>query len=517
MHSIDQQLARLNQATVLCVGDLMLDDFVYGEVTRISPEAPAPVLAVTRSELVVGGGGNVARNLASLGVRCFFVGVVGEDDSSSHLMRALAAEPLIEPHLVVDATSPTTRKVRFVSEHYSTHLLRADWELAKTINAATEKAVIDRALALLPDVASLVLSDYAKGVLTPLVIRTLIDAARKLGKPVIVDPKGKDFAIYRGATLITPNRHELAEAVRCAAVTDAEIVAAAAELNRLVGSEAVLVTRSEEGMTFVPAAGAAIHVAAYPVKVRDVSGAGDTVVAVLAAMLATAKEFEPAVRAANAAAAVVVGKRGTATLSVAELRSRLLPASSLAAEEKIIFDWSVLDERLQEWRRRGLRVGFTNGCFDLLHRGHVKLLAQARAACDRLVVGLNDDASVRRLKGDSRPLQDVHSRAEVLAALEAVDLVAVFGEDTPLALIERVRPQVLVKGGDYRREDVVGHDLVEAAGGETILVDLVPGHSTTALVHRSVAPKSPDNKPSAGKPPEEAKRAPIKAKKKSKV
>ena len=512
MQSIDQQLARLNQATVLCVGDLMLDDFVYGEVTRISPEAPAPVLAVTRSELVVGGGGNVARNLASLGVRCFFVGVVGEDDSSSSLMRALAAEPLIEPHLVVDATRPTTRKVRFVSEHYSTHLLRADWELAKTINAATEKAVIDRALALLPDVASLVLSDYAKGVLTPLVIRTLIDAARKLGKPVIVDPKGKDFAIYRGATLITPNRHELADAARRTAVTDAEIVAAAAELNRLVGSEAVLVTRSEEGMTFVPAAGPAIHVPAYPVKVRDVSGAGDTVVAVLAAMLAMEKDFEPAVRAANAAAAVVVGKRGTATLSVAELRSRLLPASSLAAEEKIIFDWSVLDERLQEWRRRGLRVGFTNGCFDLLHRGHVKLLAQARAACDRLVVGLNDDASVRRLKGDSRPLQDVHSRAEVLAALEAVDLVAVFGEDTPLALIERVRPQVLVKGGDYRREDVVGHDLVEAAGGETILVDLVPGHSTTALVHRSAAPERPGNKPPA-KPPEEAKQAPVKARK----
>jgi D-beta-D-heptose 7-phosphate kinase/D-beta-D-heptose 1-phosphate adenosyltransferase len=498
MNNIDRQLARLDQATVLCIGDLMLDDFVYGEVTRISPEAPVPVLAVTRSELVVGGGGNVARNLAALGASCVFVGVVGEDDSSSKLMRALAVESLIEPHLVVDATRPTTRKVRFVSEHFSTHLLRADWELAKTIGPAIEKAVIDRALALLPDAASVVLSDYAKGVLTPLVIRTLIDAARKLGKPVIVDPKGKDFSIYRGATLITPNRHELAEASRRPAVTDAEIVSAAAELNRIVASEAVLVTRSEEGMTLVPAGGAPIHVPAYAVKVRDVSGAGDTVVAVLAAMLATEKDFEPAVRAANAAAAVVVGKRGTATLSVAELRSRLLPPASLAAEEKVIFDWSVLDERLQEWRRRGLRIGFTNGCFDLLHRGHVALLAQARAACDRLVVGLNDDASVRRLKGDSRPVQDVHSRAEVLAALEAVDLVAVFGEDTPLKLIERVRPQVLVKGGDYRREEVVGHDLVEAAGGETMLVDLVPGHSTTALVRRSASPSS-SNRPAGSK------------------
>ena len=509
MHNIDQKLARLDQATVLCIGDLMLDDFVYGEVTRISPEAPAPVLAVTRSELVIGGGGNVVRNLASLGAHCFFVGVVGEDDSSASLMRALAAEPLIEPHLVVDATRPTTRKVRFVSEHFSTHLLRADWELAKTISPAIEKNVIDRALALLPDVASVVLSDYAKGVLTPRVIRTVIDAARKLGKPVIVDPKGKDFSIYRGATLITPNRHELADATRRSAVTDAEIVSAAAELNRIVGSDAVVVTRSEEGMTFVPASGPPIHVPAYPVKVRDVSGAGDTVVAVVAAMLAIEREFEPAVRAANAAAAVVVGKRGTATLSIAELHARLLPASSLAAEEKIIFDWSVLDERLQEWRRRGLRIGFTNGCFDLLHRGHVTLLAQARAACDRLVVGLNDDASVRRLKGDSRPLQDVHSRAEVLAALEAVDLVAVFGDDTPLALIERVRPQVLVKGGDYRREDVVGHELVEAAGGETILIDLVPGHSTTALVRRSAPSKPTNGLPSSGRS-EEEKPTPVK-------
>jgi D-beta-D-heptose 7-phosphate kinase/D-beta-D-heptose 1-phosphate adenosyltransferase len=515
MQTFDQQLASLDGITVLCVGDLMLDDFVYGEVSRISPEAPAPVLAVTRSELVVGGGGNVARNLAALGVHCAFVGVVGEDDASGKLMRALAAEPLIEPHLVVDATRPTTRKVRFVSEHFSTHLLRADWELARTIAAPVEKAVIDRALAVLPEASSVVLSDYAKGVLTPRVIRTVIEAARKLGKPVIVDPKGKDFSIYHGTTVITPNRHELAEATRRKAVTDAEIVTAAAELNQTVGSDAVLVTRSEEGMTLVPAQGTPIHVPAYPVKVRDVSGAGDTVVAVLAAMLGTQAEFEGAMRAANAAAAVVVSKRGTATVSLAELRARMLPAASLAFEEKIVFDWSVLDERLDEWRRRGLRIGFTNGCFDIFHRGHVKLLTEARAACDRLVVGLNDDASVRRLKGESRPLQDVHARAEVLAALEAVDLVVAFGEDTPLKLIERVRPQVLVKGSDYRREDVVGHDVVEGWGGKTVLVDLLPGHSTTALVRRSAATGEPAGNPLEPADVKTAKSAP--ARRKSKV
>ena len=238
-------------------------------------------------------------------------------------------------------------------------------------------------------------------------------------------------------------------------------------------------------MTLVARGAPAVHIPAEPVKVIDVSGAGDTVVAVLALLLATGADFEAATRAANAAGAVVVGKRGTATVSAAELRARLLPAATRAPEEKIVFDWSVLDDRLTQWRRAGLRIGFTNGCFDLLHPGHVKLLAEARAACDRLIVGLNDDASVRRLKGKSRPVQEVHSRAEVLAALEAVDLVVVFAEDTPLKLLERVRPTVLVKGGDYRRDQVVGAELVEAAGGSVLLVDLVPGYSTTRIVDRS--------------------------------
>jgi D-beta-D-heptose 7-phosphate kinase/D-beta-D-heptose 1-phosphate adenosyltransferase len=485
MFNFENALKLMPEQTVICVGDPMLDDFVYGEVARISPEAPAPVLAVTRSELVVGGAGNVARNIAALGARCIFVGVVGDDEAGQALAARLRDDPLIEAHLIVDRSRVTTRKVRFVSERHSTHLLRADWELARPIEGDTEQAVIDRALAALPRAASVVLSDYAKGTLTPRVIRTLIDAARALRKPVIVDPKGKDFAIYRGATLVTPNQHELAEVARHPVASDADIATAAATLNDLVGSEAVLVTRSEAGMSLVPARGQPVHVAAYPVKVRDVSGAGDTVVAVLAVMLAADAGLEPAMRAANAAAAVVVGKRGTATVSAAELRGRILPAASLAPEEKIVFDWSVLDERLSEWR--GLRIGFTNGCFDLLHPGHIRLLAGARAACDRLVVGLNDDASVKRLKGEERPVQHVHARAEVLAALEAVDLVVVFGQDTPLELLRRVRPRVLAKGGDYRLEDVVGRELVEGDGGEVILIELVPGFSTSGIVRKSRA------------------------------
>jgi len=484
MFDFDKHLSDLAHQTVLCVGDLMLDEFVYGEVSRISPEAPTPVIACRRSELMVGGAGNVARNLVSLGTKCIFVGVVGDDDAGRALTAALADAPLIEFELVVDAARATTRKVRFVSEHHSTHLLRADWENAGPVNQAAEDALIGHAMAAMPAAGAVVLSDYAKGALTPRVIRAVIDGANALGKPVVVDPKGRDYSIYRGATLITPNRQELAEATHRTARTDDEIALAAAELGRALGARAVLVTRSEAGMTLV-GEGAPVHVPAYPVRVRDVSGAGDTVVAVLAAMLAMGADFESAMRAANAAAAVVVGKRGTATLTVAELRSRILPAASLAPEEKIVFDWAQIEEHLGPWRKQGLRIGFTNGCFDLLHPGHVRLLAAARAACDRLVLGLNGDASVKRLKGPSRPVQNVQARAEVLAALEAVDLVVVFDEDTPAELITRVKPAVLVKGGDYSREQVVGGDFVEALGGEVILVDLVPGHSTTTMIKRA--------------------------------
>lgn len=485
MQDFEALSARFASQTVLCIGDLMLDDFVYGEVSRISPEAPAPVIAVSRSEIVVGGAGNVARNIASLGARCIFVGMIGNDEAAHTLTSALAHEKLIEALLVVDATRPTTRKVRFVSEHFSTHLLRADWEFAQAAAADVEQQLIDKALAALPRADVVVLSDYAKGVLTRRVIGEVIAAARKLGKPVIVDPKSADLSLYRGATLLTPNRKELGEATRHRVGSEAEIVEAVRSIASEVEAEAVLVTRSEQGMSLVPRAGEPIHVPAYPVRVRDVSGAGDTVIAVFAVVMAAGGNFETALRAANAAAAVVVGKRGTATTTIDELRARILPHAVLAAEEKIAGGMAELDEQVRAWKRQGLRIGFTNGVFDLLHPGHVKVLTQARAACDRLVVGLNSDASVKRLKGPERPVQNGRARAEVLAALEAVDLVVMFEDDTPLKLIEQIRPNVLVKGGDYTRATIVGADIVEAAGGEVVVVDLAAGMSTTSLIERS--------------------------------
>lgn len=485
MFSFDALLQAIARQTVLCVGDLMLDEFVYGEVSRISPEAPAPVIAVQRSETNIGGAGNVARNIAAIGARCIFVGLIGDDATGRFLESELGSESRIEPVLVRDGSRPTTRKVRFVSEHFSTHMLRADWETASPAAADIEQRLLDAILPQLARADIVLLSDYAKGVLTARVIRDTIDAAKKLGKRVIVDPKSANFAIYRGATLLTPNRKEFTAATRSAAATDDEIAAAAQDAMALAECEAMLVTKSEHGMTLVPRGGEPIHVPALPVKVRDVSGAGDTVAAVLAVVLASGANWATAMRAASAAAAVAVSKNGTAVVTPAELRRRILPHASLAAEEKIIGSDEELDERLKQWRREGLRVGFTNGCFDILHPGHVKVLTAARGACDRLIVGLNSDASVRRLKGESRPVQHERARAEVLAALEAVDLVAIFEEDTPLRLITRIEPSVLVKGGDYTREQVVGHEIVAAKGGDVLLVDVLPGFSTTSLVARA--------------------------------
>lgn len=485
MFDFERQIPALRRQTVLCIGDVMLDDFVYGDVSRISPEAPAPVIAVRREDMIIGGAGNVARNLASLGARCILVGVIGKDTAGATLKAAFTEHRTIRPVLVADASRPTTRKLRFVSEHHSAHLLRADWEDARPVDPRIEAALIERALAALPRAGAVVLSDYAKGVLTPKLVRAVIERAAKLKKPVIVDPKGIDFSVYRGATVVTPNRKELAEATHRSVATLDEVNAAAAVLARTTASKAVLVTLSEDGMALCMRGRPLIHAPAFPVKVRDVSGAGDTVVAVLSLLLASGVGFEDAMRTANAAASVVIGKPGTATVSAAELRARILPAAALAPEEKIVFDWRSLDERLGVWRAQDQRIGFTNGVFDLLHPGHVKVLAQARAACDRLVVGLNSDASVKRLKGPERPIQSEHARAEVLAALEAVDLVAVFEQDTPLELIRRVRPSVLVKGGDYRRDQVVGREIVDAQGGEVLLVDLVEGHSTTRIVETS--------------------------------
>jgi D-beta-D-heptose 7-phosphate kinase/D-beta-D-heptose 1-phosphate adenosyltransferase len=479
-------LARLMpQVTVLCIGDVMLDEFVYGEVSRISPEAPAPVLAVRRTDTNIGGAGNVACNVAGLGARCILIGLVGADLYGEALRAKFAEATRVEAVLLADAGRPTTRKVRYVSEHFSTHLLRADWENAQPASAQAQDDLIDAIGAAMPRADIVVLSDYAKGVLTPRVVEAAVAAARRHGVRLVVDPKSVDFSLYRGASVVTPNKREFVAAAREAASGASGFARAAESVMDQVDCEAVLVTESEDGMTLMTRGAPPLHVAAHQVKVRDVSGAGDTVAAALAVALAAGADWEAGIRIANAAAAAAVSKSGTAAITLAELRRIIVPESYRASEEKVARDTADLDARLALWRAEGRRIGFTNGCFDILHPGHIKVLTAARAACDRLIVGLNSDASVKRLKGASRPLQKELARAEVLAALEAVDCVVIFGEDTPLDLIARVQPRVLVKGGDYTREQVVGHDIVEALGGEVLLVDVMPGFSTTSLVKRA--------------------------------
>lgn len=474
-------------STVLCIGDVMLDRFVYGSVTRISPEAPIPVLRVGRETLMLGGAGNVARNIGAIGAAVTFVSVIGDDAAGRKIAGLLADEPGVQPHLLTEPDRITTEKTRFIAESHQ--LLRADLETTAAITPATEQALLDVCAARMAECGVVVLSDYGKGVLTPDLVRRLIALARQAGKPVIVDPKGRDFSHYRGAALVTPNRSELAAVTGMPVDSDDAAVAAARHLIAASGIERVLVTRSEDGMTLVDGGGQADQIPATAREVFDVSGAGDTVVAVLSAGLSAGASLGDAARLANAAAGIVVGKVGTAVIHPEELRRELMDEQSGHDHAKVVSLSEAL-ALIAGWRRAGQTVGFTNGCFDLLHPGHVSLLAQARGACDRLIVGLNSDASVSRLKGPERPVQNEVARATVLASLASVDLVVLFTEDTPLELIRAIRPDVLVKGADYTIDTVVGADVVQSYGGRIMLAGLVPEQSTTRLVQRMRVPPS---------------------------
>jgi D-beta-D-heptose 7-phosphate kinase/D-beta-D-heptose 1-phosphate adenosyltransferase len=469
------------RARVLCVGDVMLDRYVYGEVERISPEAPIPVFRIERETAMVGGAGNVARNVAALGAWTRLVGVAGDDAAGTELRALLASEPGVAPAILIEEDRPTTIKTRYVAARQQ--MLRADRESDAPISDRIRTAMVNFVRQELPDCGVMVLSDYGKGVLSSEALRGVIATARTYARPVVVDPKGRDFARYRGASLVTPNKRELAEATGMPTDSDAAVVAAARRVIDTCGIENVLVTRGDQGVTLVLGRGESIHIPAKPRAVFDVSGAGDTVAAVMAVACAAGVTWPEAARLANAAGGVVVGKLGTAVARADEVVAALHAQDLMTGEDKIATLPSALD-RIAAWRESGLRIGFTNGCFDLVHPGHVSLLAQARGACDRLVVGLNSDSSVRRLKGEGRPVQSEAARAQVLASLGAVDLVVIFAEETPVRLIEAIRPDVLVKGADYRRDQVVGADIVESYGGRVLLAEILPGHSTTATLAR---------------------------------
>jgi D-beta-D-heptose 7-phosphate kinase/D-beta-D-heptose 1-phosphate adenosyltransferase len=466
---------------VACVGDLMVDRFVYGDVSRISPEAPIPVLARSRELVMLGGAGNVARNVAALGGAVALVGVIGGDAEGHEAMRLVGEEGGVEGFLVTDASRPTTLKTRFVSG--GQQLLRVDLEESRAISAELEQRLVRTVRDAADGAGVILISDYGKGVVTDAVIAACHDAAAKNGAKVVVDSKARSFARYGDIDLVKPNASELAYATDLPTGTDAEIEVALARALELWATRGVLVTRSGKGVSLALRGEPVRHFPTVAREVFDASGAGDTALAALGLGLAANVATEDAIAFAQLASGVAVGKAGTATVSPDELVEAALSAHMAPAEAKVATAQRMVDE-VARWRAKGLRVGFTNGCFDILHKGHVAYLAQAKAWCDRLIVGLNSDDSVRALKGEGRPVNDLENRALVLASLGSVDLVAPFEEDTPIKLIELARPDVLVKGADYSEAEVVGGDLVKSWGGEVKLAALVEGYSTTAAIAR---------------------------------
>jgi D-beta-D-heptose 7-phosphate kinase/D-beta-D-heptose 1-phosphate adenosyltransferase len=466
-------------ARVLVIGDIMLDKFRYGSVNRISPEAPVPVMHVSSEQAMLGGAGNVLANLAALDCACGLIAVVGEDEPGRHCRR-LIEKVGANPELLVTApTRMTTQKTRLVSGSHQ--LLRCDEEDATPIDVELEASIIERFDEVVLGYTAVAISDYAKGVLSDRVLRHVISRCREAGIPVIVDPKRRDFGVYAGATVIKPNRAELAAYVGrpCRDLSSSRV--AADKAMEATGS-AILLTLSEDGMALFRPGMEMQHFHATATEVYDVSGAGDTALAIFAAGIAAGLPMDECVMLANAGAGAVVRKLGTATLN----RLELTRAVHAVGDPRIGAVCSQEDAAMQvaHWKLEGLRVGFTNGCFDIVHAGHIEILRQSRARCDRLVVGLNSDASVSRLKGPDRPIQPESSRAQVLAAIDAVDLVVVFDEDTPLNLIKTLMPTELIKGADYSEDAVVGAHEVKSAGGRVHLIDLIPGLSTTHAVKR---------------------------------
>ncbi|MBU3068994.1 bifunctional D-glycero-beta-D-manno-heptose-7-phosphate kinase/D-glycero-beta-D-manno-heptose 1-phosphate adenylyltransferase HldE [Aestuariicella sp. G3-2] len=466
-------MPRFDRSQVLVIGDVMLDRYWVGATSRISPEAPVPVVKVNGIEDRPGGAGNVALNIAALGSGASLISVVGQDEAADALRSRLEAVG-IHTDFQTSTDKPTITKLRVISRHQQ--LIRMDFE--ESFSAEDSDGFLEKAKKRLPMMGAVILSDYAKGSLQD--TQSLIQAARKEGVPVLVDPKGTDFERYRGATLLTPNLHEF-EAVVGSCPHESDLVAKGTELMLSLDLEALLVTRGEHGMTLLRPNQPEFHLPARAREVFDVTGAGDTVISVLASALAAGSELPLAVTLANVAAGIVVGKLGTATISGPELR-RAIQAEQ-GAQRGVMTEEQLLIA-LEDARAQGEKIVFTNGCFDIIHAGHVGYLEDTRSLGDRLVVAINSDESVSRLKGPARPINPVDRRMAVLAGLEAVDWVISFSDDTPERLLELIKPDVLVKGGDYTEDQVVGWEIVKAYGGEVRVLSFFDNCSTTAIVEK---------------------------------
>ena len=468
-------------AWALVIGDLMLDRYLIGDVQRISPEAPIPIVLLKEQSERAGGAANVAANLALLGIKTKIAGCVGEDADATTLLDIINASGIDTSGVFRSAARPTVTKTRILGGHQQ--MLRLDQESAASFNIAEINQLLASVTSLLAGKPAIViLSDYAKGVLSPALCQAVIEKSRALGIPVLVDPKGRDYSKYQGATALTPNKRETAEACNVDSHDTEALIEAASRLREQLSLQFMAITRGEEGITFIDATGTS-HLPATAKQVFDVSGAGDTVIATLAAGLMHGLAPLPSFQLANIAAGYVVGKVGTVAITHENLLQELVSQDSSGQAGKVCMLES-LEHKVDVWRKNGERIVFTNGCFDLLHAGHVTYLEAARKTGDRLILGLNTDRSVSALKGPSRPVIHEQDRARVLAALEAVDAVILFDEDTPLKLISALRPDVIVKGSDYTEAQVVGGAEVKSWGGKVALIDIVPGRSTSKIIEK---------------------------------
>tara|TARA_R110002124_G_scaffold287216_2_gene471631 strand:- start:47118 stop:48650 length:1533 start_codon:yes stop_codon:yes gene_type:complete len=498
------------QAQILVIGDIMLDRYFYGSVSRISPEAPVPVLQVAREGRMLGGAGNVIRNLDGLGIKSKVIAITGHDQEGeivANMLESLDHFTSSDQNLIKTSRA-TTVKSRFVAQ--GQQLLRADEEDKTPVSGALESQIIAAIKANLPGCQAVILSDYDKGVLTTNIIQQTLQLCRDAGIKTLVDPKGNDYSIYKGCYVVTPNRDELSRATNNAPTLEEEdVVNASNLLMQQSGIENIVATRSEDGMTIVQGAQndqptRPVHIPTQALEVYDVSGAGDTVIATIAAGLAVGANLVDAARIANIAGGIVVAKTGTAPVSASEIIEHIekygesdksIQINNDHTSTKIssvaqIHDWGSAKKQIEKWQRVGLKIGLTNGCFDLLHPGHVQYLHEARMLCDRLIVALNHDQSVRLLKGPDRPIQSEESRASVIGALAAVDMVVLFGaeeegeDNTATALITHLQPDIYVKGGDYKLEDVPEVPAVKSYGGEALILALVDGYSTTNHINK---------------------------------
>ena len=478
---------RLGQPRVLVVGDLMLDRYVWGDAERISQEAPVILLHADRREERLGGASSVATLLRALGARVALAGVIGPDADGERIRRTLSDLDIDHEGVLTDPDRPSTVKERYIGRAQHRHpqqMIRVDYETRGPLSETQERQLGQVIVHQVRKADIVLISDYDKGVCTPGLLTVAMRAAQELGLRTLADPiRGQDYSKYHGCSAMTPNRLEAGLATGRILRTTEEALAAGVQLREQLGLEASIVTLDKEGMALVHQDGRRRIIPTRPRQVYDITGAGDMVLAVLGMALAAGADYEPAIRLANVAGGLEVEKIGVATVTRDEILRDLLHGDGTQPGTKVM-NREALSHEVESRRRLGQRVAFTNGCFDVLHAGHVRYLQEARAQADWLVVGLNSDASVSRLKGKGRPINPVEARALVLSGLQAVDFVTIFDESTPLELIKAVRPDVLVKGADYRKDQVVGADFVESYGGRVHLAALQEGYSTTGLLQR---------------------------------